>query len=245
MYQAFRQPGFLVCAAGLSAAAVGMHAAAETASHWMHKRPIPIRKPMREFNAEALTGFRFVEDVGEGDAGEVETNEYLAWRLGPATLQAPAAATTFLQIYYYTSEEKTPQIPHTPEVCYRQGGNQVTDIGDLSIPIPGLAPGIDSVAAKYVRMSHPTQPQNRDFCVVYVFCVNGRFHDDREKARLDLAMPWNRAVYFAKIECATRIARPERLPEALDTCRSMLAAAIAELVRNHFPTQADVEAALR
>ena len=94
-------------------------------------------------------------------------------------------------------------------------------------------------------MSHPTNLNNRDFCVAYLFCVNGAFYDDREKARLHLAMPWTRVVYFSKIECAVKIPGPDRLDEALEACRRMLARVIPVLLKEHFPTPQDIERARR
>ena len=139
---------------------------------------------------------------------------------------------------------KTLLIPHTPDVCYRQSGNQVTGIGTLDVSLSGAGRGVETIQAKYVRFSHPTDPQNKDICVAYLFCVNGVFHRDRDRARLHLALPWKRAIYLAKIECTSSVPAPHRLQEAIDTCSRMLGQAITELAATHFPTQADLDAAL-
>lgn len=238
---AVRDSRFVLCAVILVLMAIGMRPAAEAAERWLAKRPVPIRWPLREFDDRKLTGFRFVEDIGEGSAEAVETEEYIEWRLEPTSSALLDTDVAYLSVYYYTQseDESTLLIPHTPEVCYRQSGNQVTELGSMLVPVPG----VDPINAKYVRMSHPTEVENKDICAAYVFCVNGRFHDDREKARADLALPWNRAVWFSKIECVTRVPGPHRLNEALEALKQLLGATVLELVQTHFPTQSDVNRA--
>lgn len=241
--RALKQPQFVTGAVILILMALGMRTADRAAGAWLAKRPVPIRKTLRKMDPNKITGFRFVEDRGNGQARFVETDEYLEWRFVP-TERFKGTQVAYLGVYFYTGSGKGLQIPHTPEVCYRQSGNQVTDMGTLEIPTPDLAPEITSITAKYVRMSHPTDPANKDICVAYVFCVNGRFFESREKARIHLGMPWNRAVYLAKIDCTVRVPGPHRLDAALGACKLMLSQAIPELVREHFPRDADIETAL-
>ncbi|MCZ6682949.1 MAG: hypothetical protein O7B26_07175 [Planctomycetota bacterium] len=232
---------FAMCAVILVLMAVGMRPAAEAAEGWLEKRPVPIRRPLRAFDRRKIAGFRFVEDIGDGSADDVATEEYLEWRLVPTGSAFLDTEVAYLSVYYYTKtgDESTLLIPHTPEICYRQLGNQVTELGSMRVPMPGG----DTIKAKYVRMSHPTDVANKDICVAYVFCVNGRFHDDREKARAHLALPWIRAVYFSKIERVTRVPEPHRLNEALEACKQILAAAVPELLQTHFPTRSDIDRA--
>lgn len=241
--RAIKQPQFVTGAVILMLMVVGMRAAARTAGAWLEKRPVPIRKPLRQMDRNRITGFRFVEDRGFGQAKFVETDEYLEWRLVP-TERFKETQIAYLGVYFYTGSGKGLQIPHTPEVCYRQSGNQVTDMGKLEIPTPDLAPEIKSITATYVRMSHPTEVANKDICVAYVFCVNGKFFESREKARIQVGLPWNRAVYLAKIDCTVRVPAPHRLDAAIGACRLMLSQAIPELVREHFPRAVDIDAAL-
>lgn len=238
-----KQPQFVTGAVLLILMVLGMRATASAAGAWLEKRPVPIRKPLRQMDRNKITGFRFVEDRGFGQAKFVETNEYLEWRLVP-TERFTNTQVAYLGVYFYTGRGKGLQIPHTPEVCYRQSGNQVTDMGTLEIPTPGLAPEINSVTGTYVRMSHPTEVANKDICVAYVFCVNGEFFASRAKARIHVGMPWNRAIYLAKIDCTVRVPAPHRLDAALGACKLMLSQAIPELVHEHFPRPADIEAAL-
>ena len=241
--RAIKQPQFITGAAILILMGLGMRTADKAAGDWLAKRPVPIRKALRQMDPKKITGFRFEEDRGLGDADFVQTDEYLEWRFTP-TKRFKGTQVAYLGVYFYTGSGKGLQVPHTPEVCYRQSGNQVTDMGTLEIPTPNLAPQITSITAKYVRMSQPTDAANRDICVAYVFCVNGRFFASREKARIHLGMPWNRAVYLAKIDCTVRVPGPNRLDAALNACKLMLSQAIPELLREHFPRETDIEAAL-
>jgi len=240
--RAIRQPQFVTGAVILTLMVLGMRTASRATGEWLSKRPVPIRKALRKMDPNKITGFRFMEDRGNGQAKFVETDEYLEWRLVP-TERFTATQVAYLGVYFYTGSGKGLQIPHTPEVCYRQSGNQVTDIGTVEVPTPGLAPETKSITATYVRMSHPTDPANKDICVAYAFCVNGKFFESRAKARIDVGLPWNRAVYLAKIDCTVRVPGPHRLDEALGACKLVLSQAIPELVHEHFPRQADIEAA--
>jgi hypothetical protein len=236
---------FLVGLFVLTLLAVAMNPVATALAARLQKFPVPIRKPLRQFDVRTLEGLQFVEFVQMQGKEIAETEEFFEGRFTPVADDIRSTAVVYLLVHYYTSRGRTPNVPHTPEVCYRQAGNQVTELGTLVVPMPDMKPQIPSVTAKYVRMSHPTIPENRDIAVAYVFCVNGTFYDDREKARLSLAMPWNRAVYFAKIECVTRVPASDRLSDALEALRRTLGGAITELIRNHFPTQQDVDDAAR
>jgi hypothetical protein len=239
---------FFVSAAVFLSLAIGMQPAGDAARAGLSRRPVHIRKPLWQFNRDVLSGFRFFQDrdPNKKDTQNVDTDEYIEWWFRPKQTGLRRIPYCFFTVCYYTHDPMRPtaSLPHTPEVCYRQSGNQVTDIGSFEIPTPGLSPGVDSLSAKYVRMSHPTVPTNKDFCVVYLFCVNGQFHDDRDKARLHLALPWVRAAYFAKIEFAAPITQPDKLQESLRLCAKGLGAAIPELLASHFPTQADIDAAM-
>ncbi len=246
LVKAVSQRRFLVAAFVLLLLAVGLQPVAEAAGDWLRKWPVPIREALRQFDRTSLAGFRFVEDIGAGNAEAADTGEYIEWRFIPVAADLASVGVAYLNVYYYTEDGsgKTLRIPHTPEVCYRQSGHQVAAMGTVDIPTPGFGPARPSIGARYVRMSHPTEVLNKDICVVYLFCVNGEFYDDREKARIHLALPWMRAVYFSKIECTVLVPDPGRLDASLDAARRLLGDALPELVQRHFPRAADIDAAL-
>lgn len=201
------------------------------------KVAVPVRKPIRQLDMDVLTGFRFVELVDPELKVSAESHEFFEGRFIPTDADIRDSAVAYLLVHYYTSDGSPPKVPHTPEICYGQAGNQVTEMGSTSIPLDLPGSGAVDVAAKYVRMTNPNEPDNKDICVMYVFCVNGEFLDDREKARLILALPWNRAEYFAKIECVTNVPGPDRLDDAIKANARMLSHVIPELLDKHFPTQ--------
>ena len=73
--------------------------------------------------------------------------------------------------------------------------------------------------------------------LVYLFCSNGRFYDDRLKLRFAMGMPGDKHVYFAKIEVLTSVPPNTDPAEAVDRCKRLAAEAIPVLVMDHFPTR--------
>jgi hypothetical protein len=100
-----------------------------------------------------------------------------------------------------------------------------------------------AIPAKYLKLTQNKRGKPIDFCVMYTFCVNGEFLSDREFARFKMALPWNRAVYFAKIEVAASVPRKGDFQKALEAARRMMMDAIPEVVERHLPTAADVSRA--
>ncbi|MAE63408.1 MAG: hypothetical protein CMJ18_03980 [Phycisphaeraceae bacterium] len=228
---------FLICAVVLVAMAIGKEPASEAMAAWLKKRPVDVRKPLAQFDRTCLEGFDFTDDQSEGKAEGLETLEYIYWEFQPGIPDFSFKPAMYLNINYYTV---TPQrvnlnIPHTPEVCFRQGGNRITEMGAIEIPTDGIPTLDGSLEAKYLRMTHPTNVTQKDIVVAYLLYANGRFFDDREKARVILGLPWNRDVYFTKIEVMTTVPAPNRLDDALEACRRMLEGAIAELLDKHLP----------
>jgi hypothetical protein len=227
----------------LALMAVGMRPAANATEAAIQKLPVPIRKPLRALDKHKLIGFRYVSLADRPATFELGTPEFIEWRFAPESPDIRATESAFLQIYYYTERGKTPLVPHTPEVCYRQQGDHILEMGSTTLSIPGWASDRSTIDAKFVRLTQTSQNTKQDICIVYVFCVNGRFYSDREWARLFMAMPWNRALYFCKFECLVAIPRHVDPQIALAAGRQMLSCAIAQVVDDHLPTDADIEQA--
>ena len=77
--------------------------------------------------------------------------------------------------------------------------------------------------------------------VAYVLCANGEFCYSREQARWALARPGNRGWYFCKIESHAAYETDEKRPLALATCKKILSEVVPPLVKEHFPTPADLK----
>lgn len=234
---------FIAGAVVLALAGVFMQDAAKATSRVLRKRSVSIRKHLRDLDAGVLSGFRFVEDMNRGADVVAETDEFVGWRLSPEVEHLSGVETIYLQVYYYSTEGRTPIIPHTPEVCYRQIGEHVSSIKATTIDVDMGAGATLEVPAKCLKLTQRSMGKSRDCCVLYTFCVNGEFLSDRELARLKMAMPWNRAVYFMKIEILASVPSDDDFQVAFEAARSVLAGVIPEIVANHLPNAADIKAA--
>lgn len=234
---------FIAGAFLLATAAVFMQDAADATSRALLKRSVPIRKHLRDLDVGALRGFRFVEDINAGLDLVAETDEFVEWRFIPNAKELSRVDTIYLQAYYYSTDGRPPAIPHTPEVCYRQLGHHVSSIQATMIDVE-LEDGSNlAVPAKYMKLTQKSMGQSRDCCVLYTFCVNGEFLSDREPARLKIAMPWNRAVYFVKIETIASVPRDGDFQAAFEAARSIVAQAIPEMIAKHLPNAEDIRSA--
>ncbi|MCG8405403.1 MAG: hypothetical protein MI923_09415 [Phycisphaerales bacterium] len=241
--RSFGNKWFIGGAVVLALAAVFMQSAAEATSRALRKRSIPIRRHLRDLDIGALSDFRFIEDMNAGTDVVAGTEEFIEWRFSPTVKQFAGVETISLQAYYYSTEGRPPIIPHTPEVCYRLLGDHVSSINATTIDVDlGDGSGF-GVPAKSLRLTQNPKNEPRDCCVLYTFCVNGEFLGDRELARLKIAMPWNRAVYFVKIETVASVPSNGDFQMAFEAARNILAGAIPEMVAKHLPKSADIEAA--
>ncbi len=234
---------FIAGAVVLALAAVFMQDAADATSRALRKRSVPIRKHLRDLDIGVLSGFRFMEDMNRGADVVAETDEFVGWRFCPVAKHLSGVEAVYLQVYYYSTEGRTPIIPHTPEVCHRQIGDYVSSINATTIDVDMGGGTSLGVPAKCLKLTQKSMGKPRDCCVVYTFCVNGEFVSDRELARLKMAMPWNRAVYFMKIEIMALVPSDGDFQLAFEAARSIVAEVIPEIVANHLPNSADIKAA--
>lgn len=233
---------FFLGAASLAILAGFKQPLAQSAATALQKRPVPIRRSLALFDRAALDGFSFSVDEGIRTRNDVGTKEFIEWRLKPESREIRQAREAILQMYYYTERGTTPVVPHTPELCARQQGDQVIDMGELSIPAPTGMEGSE-IPTKFVRMIQTTQKGQIDLLTVYTFCVNGEFVSDREWARFKMAMPWRRALYFVKVQCVVLIPSPDDVDVAELAAKQLMSAAIMELIVHHLPKEADLRGA--
>ena len=132
---------------------------------------------------------------------------------------------------YYSDPRDT--VPHTPEVCYRQGGSTVHDIRIEPLEIPALGEAGDGVTAQILELEENDWHQ----VLVYLFYSNGRFYDDRLSLRFAMNLPGDRHVYFSKIEVLTSVPPGTDKADALARCKRLAAEAIPVLIRDHYPTR--------
>jgi len=134
-------PPFLVCAILLAGTAIGLRPGMARIEQAFQKLPIPLRKPLEQFDLSQLTSFRSVplEDNQriKNDLTQVGTDHILRARLVSKDLSLPQQPLTLFVTYYSDPKDK---VPHTPEVCYRQGATSVEKLTTITIDTPGLAP---------------------------------------------------------------------------------------------------------
>jgi hypothetical protein len=128
-------------------------------------------------------------------------------------------------------------IGHTPEVCARQVGYTVERITTTTVDLSEL--GTDYQATKATVLDLQRGPER--ILVVYLICANGELCSDRERARWAVSRPGNRYSYVSKLEAHAAYEDYEKRPLALATCRKILSEAVPVLVKEHFPTRADLE----
>ncbi len=241
----FGNKWYVFGAAALIGAALFMQSSSDAIAQSLQKRLVSIRKPLVNLDRRVLDAhFRFMQDVSMGGINTVETDEFVEWAFYPVVEKLAGVETVILQVYYYSNDGHTPRIPHTPEVCYRQHGNEVAIMGNTSLRVPMPDGTEQEIPVKYLKIRQDFQGRQQDGCVMYTFCVNGEFLHDRELARIKMAMPWNRAIYFAKIECLASVPRDGDFEKAVEAARCMLTDAIPEIVAGHLPKDADLKAAV-
>ncbi|MEW6252206.1 MAG: hypothetical protein AB1716_16325, partial [Planctomycetota bacterium] len=164
---------FLGCVLLLVAGGLGLRPAAARLAQRYAKQPIALRKSLAEFDISGLRSFQPASPRNalpgpNQDMGTAE-HTWVAFERRPPVV---SEAVGLLVTYYSDPRDK---VPHTPEVCYRQGGTIVNGVSDSVVEIPGWPPAAGGVPVRAVDLQ---QPAKRGISV-YVFCANGQFCRDR------------------------------------------------------------------
>ena len=234
MKQFFGNLWFTTGFALLALAAIFLSPAAAEVTSIVAKKAVAIRKPIDQFDKSVLTNFKFMNSLAHASDVIADTDEFLEWRLSPNDPATTKCDDLYLQVYYYTQDGKPPIVPHTPEVCYRQTGDVVRSLTAEQISIQLDNGDTREVPIKVVDLLQTQSGHNLPCCILYTFCVNGEFLNDREWARLKLAMPWNREIYFAKIEVFVQVDPASGFDKALDAGRQVMEQTLPELLDRHF-----------
>jgi len=229
-------PLFIVCVLVLGASAVGLRPTLNALHSRYAKKPIALRRPLQALEPGALPSFRQaapdpnnplpLEDLGTDDAIALtleQRNPIL--QTGPILL---------LVSYYSNPRDK---VPHTPEVCYRQGGWIVEDITTTPLDVSHLALGLRTTELRVVFFKQSVGPRA---AVAYLFVANGQFCWDREQVRWIICRPGDRYVYFSKVEVAVDYWDESERVAAVEVAKRLLREALAVLLADHFPRSADL-----
>ena len=237
---AFLSPPFVACALMLGGAAAGLQPAVKALIRHYSKEPISLRRSLDEFDAARLASFRVVTDgtafdtAVSDDVGTDDALRLVVEKKGAAT-EGRRELDTLLFVTYYNDPRDT--IPHTPEVCYRQDGATVNAITPVYLDVDGIDPtGPKRIKARLLDLENAGVRA----ALVYVFCCNGRFYDDRLWVRLALGMPGDGYTYFSKIEVLTACPPGESFADAVQRCKLLLREALP-ILTEHFPANDDLK----
>jgi len=226
---------FILSAAILTVCALVLNPAISALSRNYGKKPIDVRKPLKNFDISKLPSFRDNWKFKQFRAPikDLQTDEYvhLIFNAGPAMIPHRVE----LYVTYYSNQAD--KVGHTPEVCARQGGAIVDKLSTITIDTPQLAPDYKKIKARFIIFKE----SNYYFADIYVFLVEGKFRHTREQVRWALAMPGNRYTYFSKIEAAAPYQNPEDKNKAVQTAVELLREALVELLAEHFPTTQQIK----
>ncbi len=201
------------------------------------KESIELRKSLHEFNLSYLPSF--VSDwsfTTEKAKDDVETQEYVIGRMAHKNSKAfPNKAAVFVTYY----SEPGNQIPHTPDVCARQGGATVLEKRFITIDVPGLKGTSKEVEVCLLKL------REAGVCtlVLYTICAEGQFRATRGEARWILDKPGNKRVYFSKIESLVFYPvdyTTEQETQVLALGKKLFVETVRPLVEHFYPTQEDL-----
>ena len=223
-------PTFVVCAAILVIAIVGLYPTMSWVGQQFRKEGIPIRQALSAFDIGALLSFQPASAAHylECPEGDAETTELLWLPLEHWPRHTTGAPLVLFVTYYSDPASK---VPHTPDVCYRQAGSVIDGLERAELDVSTLGAEHTPVT---VRIMDFTQPHTYGV-LMYVFCANGEFCATRNRVRWILGMPSQRRVYFSKIEVVAYYHEREQRPVALESCKQVMREALPVLIRDHFP----------
>ena len=238
--RSFLSPPFVGSAAVLLVAAIGLHPALAALAKYYSKEVIEIRKPLDDLDISRLDSYQIVPGYVdlETTAADLGTEDWITFHLAKRGSETEHRRDRDLSLFVTYYSDPRDQVPHTPEVCYRQGGDVVRSIRTISLDTPGLAPDNPEIQVRLLDIDQ----KNLRIALVYLFCCNGKFYFDRERLRLAIGMPSSdRYTYFSKVEVITMVTLDETFEDAVERCKELLADALPILLTDHYPATRDLK----
>jgi len=231
----FRSPSFLLCALLLAGTALGLRPGMAKLAKTFQKQSISLRKPLDQFDSSRLTSFRAVPLALDQrlDLSTAGTKHALLAQFVAKGPNLPQGRVTLLVTYYSNPGDK---VPHTPEVCYRQGATTVESLTTITIDTPALAPKSPRTNVRLVIMRQPASSA----VILYLFYVNGQVRYDRQQVRWIIYRPGDRYVYFSKIEVILAVANDTDPTATIECCKKFLGEVLPVLIKEHFPDDAQL-----
>jgi hypothetical protein len=230
----------VACTIVLIGTATGLRPAMAALAERYRKEPAMLRRPLTEFAIERLPSFRQLDATGVFAVAPVTeeavgTNQRLLRYVQDKSDQGRRGQATLFVTYYNGTRDK---IPHTPDVCYRQGGVQIRSMSKIAIDTPGMGP--DNPRAEGCLLDLANAPGNG--VLIYLFVANGRTTASRLHARWIISRPGDRYVYFSKVEVIARVESGEDREMVISRCKKLLSEAIPVLFADHYPRTEDLRA---
>jgi hypothetical protein len=227
---------FLFAAFVLLVSAFCLRPAMNALSSYYTKEPIKSRRSLTEFDVSELPSFQQgwdfrpdsvkVEDVG--------TDKYIFVFLTRQDKRISPHIANLFVTYYSDPKDK---VPHSPDVCYRQGGAVVKSMKTITIEIPELAPQHPQIPVNCIIFDMGDCAQ----VVLFCYCVEAQFETNREKARWIIGKPGNRYTYVSKIETASNFRKGDDPVDAINLCTQLFREAVVVLLRDYFPTEDELK----
>ncbi|HPM23236.1 MAG TPA: hypothetical protein PLP66_04985 [Phycisphaerae bacterium] len=229
-------PVFLVSALVLVAAAVELRPAMKAVRARLEKRTIALRRPFADFSPAGMPSFvstPFPVGMGADHFREVGTDEIALVCVEPRGSISPVDWVLLFATYY---ADPHCQVPHTPDVCYRQTGATVFRMRAVSIDVPGQGGSVLRIPTRALRIDQ----REGNLFLMYTLSASGQFCDSRGRARWLLNWPGDRCAYFSKIEAVTPCSSDAEEPAAQQRCTQALSEALPVLLREYYPAREDV-----
>lgn len=211
--------------------AIGMKVAKARGSLTVLKKPLPIRKPLRDIDRDALGAFEVlsVRKLAPDIVQELGTEEYINWVLSDSRFRKTSMATVYLSITYYT--DVLDQVPHVPEECYFQGAFSQSGDETLVFKMDRLG---REIPVRRLSFFPPREFVKKTY-VYYTFRVNESFYTNREAVRLRMASPLDTHLYYSKVEVCFQDVEENALANVDRRARALLDLSINELEKSHWP----------
>ena len=232
----FRTDRFMPALAILAVSAVFMFAAKRAGWLILIKKPLPIRRPLIDFDRDRLLPYRVVsaQSLPEDVVYELGTEEYLYWSLKREDAAIPAARDAFLAVTYYTGVQD--QVPHVPEECLNVAGFAIQSNDVLAF---GVVAGDRSVPVRRQLFTPPAAGPmpgtGGKRLVYYTFGVNGEFRADRNSVRRKMLVADETHLYYSKVELMFTGVRDGSVGEFDPVASALMRAVLEELIESHWP----------
>ena len=239
-YKIYFQPAFLICAAVLATAGIGMSIAIERFQIYLAKEPLPLKKSLALLDENGLGSYKVVSKIkieNEEVIKSLGTEDYIQWVLEDSEVGPQSyVRRCLLFITYYGLPD---QVPHVPEECYIGGGYQKfgSEVVVFEINRGGFSTEVPVRHLVFGRKDTAYLRSGAKFGVLYFFKVNGLYANSREQARIILNKNlFRKSSYFCKVELAFNqmFAAPAK-EEAVAAGEKLLTVILPILEKEHWP----------